>query len=201
MPFSRLESTPHDILQHIAFLLAISSISDGPRHLLYLLLTSSKIYRSLSVHNYPHLYANIFRTTFDVDLRLHSRLTDSTLAVELLQRYRILGRSRRQDASAPMPGELWAAFHMVLEDEGRNGRHLAAAGFPKFVLSLVDGLQQPEEDSQVGALSIWLLCLTLTHGKSPYLRCTFAFLTLCQKTLSRCPKPHVNSFVAHFIFQ
>jgi hypothetical protein len=168
MPFSRLESIPHDILQHIAFLLAISSIDEGPRNLLYLLLTSSGIYRSLSVHNHPHLYANIFRTTFDVDDRLHSRLTDSTLATELLQRYRILYRSRRQETSAPMPGELWAAFHMVLEDEGRNGQHLAAAGFPKFVHSLVDGLRQPDED-QMDALSIWLLCLTLTHGKSPHL--------------------------------
>lgn len=194
MPFSRLEAIPHDILQHIAFLLAISSIDEGPRQLLHLLLISSGIYRSLSVHNHPHLYANIFRSTFDVDDRLHPRLTDSTLAMELLQRYRILYRSRRQDRSAPMPGELWAAFHMVLEDEGRNGRHLAAAGFPKFVLSLVDGLQLGEpDDNQVDALSIWLLCLTLTHGKSSYLCCTFAFLI----TLTLSARKHHQDGQSH----
>lgn len=168
---SYLEAVPHDVLQHIAFLLATASVVEAPRHLLHLLLTSTTIRRSLDVHNSPHLYANIFRATFDVDTRLHLQLTDSTLALELHRRYSILWRSRRQDTSSdPTQGELWAALRMVLENEGRNEILLKAADFPRFITSFIRRRLATNTDrypDRYGAnsLAMWLLCLTLTHRR------------------------------------
>lgn len=168
---SLLETVPHDVLQHIAFLLGTLSVMEPPQHLLSLLLASSKIHRSLNVHNCPHLYANIFRATFDVDFRLHPRLTDSALAVELCQRYRVLRRARRQDMSTGLSSsELWVVLRMILEDKGRNQRHQAAAGFLGFILSFMrtrieirDADPQFDQE-QISALAMWLLCLTLSHS-------------------------------------
>ncbi|KAF5375391.1 hypothetical protein D9615_007940 [Tricholomella constricta] len=166
-----LETIPRDVLQHIAYLLATASPTEPPRHLLPLLLTSSKIHRALNVHDSPHLYANIFRATFDTDHALHSRLTDSMLADELLVRHRILWRTRRNDLSfEPTLEEVWAAVRMVLEDSGRNDVLLAEAGLSTFIMTYVrHRLARAAADlpssgySDTMYMVLWLLSLILTH--------------------------------------
>lgn len=169
---SHFESVPCDVLQHIAFLLASSSVLEPPHHLINLLLTSSTIYRSLKISNCPHLYANIFRTKFDLVANIHGRLTDSALAVELLCRCRVLGRAGRRDLSFKNSRQdLLAALRMILESRGLNKTQLSAAGFPEFILSFV--LQHLSHDTDcypsgrlkqdTNALAIWLLCFTISH--------------------------------------
>ncbi|GLB44528.1 hypothetical protein LshimejAT787_1701550 [Lyophyllum shimeji] len=168
-----LDAIPRDILQHVAFLLATVSATEPPRHLIPLLLTNSKIYRSLDVRGCPHLYAHIFRATFDYDHALHSRLTDSALAAELQLRHGILWRTGRQNQSSdPTMEELWAALRMVLENAGHNERLFAAAGFTTFIMTYVQhhsghaAAAEISSSSDSGAamtMMMWLLCLTLTH--------------------------------------
>jgi hypothetical protein len=168
---SYLETAPRDILHHIAFLLASSSVLEPPHHLLHLLLTSSTIHRSLSVHNCPHLYASIFRTKFDLVAKVHRSLTDSALAAELLLRCRVLRRARCRDLSfQDSRQDLLAALRMLLESEGLNEAQLFAAGFPDFILSFVRLHLSHDSDHpssplhrDTNALAIWLLCFTLSH--------------------------------------
>lgn len=169
---SRFESIPRDVLQHIAFLLASSSVLEPPHHLINLLLTSSTIYRSLNISNCSHLYANIFRTKFDLVANIHGGLTDSALALELLRRCRVLGRAGRRDLSFNNSRQdLSAALRMILESRGLNKAQLSAAGFPEFILSFVR--QHLSHDTNfypsgrlkqdINALAIWLLCFTISH--------------------------------------
>lgn len=168
-----LDTLPGDILQHIAFLLATVSATEPPRHLLPLLLANWKIHRTVNVHECPHLYANIFRATFDFDYAVHSQLTDSTLAAELHLRHCILWRTRRKDQSPdPTTEELWAALRMVLENAGHNERLLTAADFSTFIITYVQhrlaraaaaSIFSSSDFSATMTTVMWLLCLTLTH--------------------------------------
>ncbi|KAG5641364.1 hypothetical protein DXG03_005392 [Asterophora parasitica] len=167
-----LDAIPHDVLGHIAYLLATASPTGPPRYLLPLLLTSSKIYRALVVHHCPQLYANIFRATFDIDHDLHTHLTDSILANELQLRHRILWRMRRNDlTSEPTIYEAWAALRTVLETSCRNEVLLAQAGLPAFIMTHVQNrLTRAAVDnpgscqySETMYILLWLLSVTLTH--------------------------------------
>lgn len=172
---SYLEQIPRDILQHIAFVGESSSILQPPHNLLCLLLTSSTIYRSLTPSACPHLYANIFRTKFDIAAarrRYHPALTDSALAVELRHRFRVLQRTRRCDLSTSgLRQDLWTALVMVLESDGMNEVQLSAAGFSDFIVALVRSRLEKDKDrgtcfDEIQALSIWLLCLTISRRRS-----------------------------------
>ncbi|KAF8064298.1 hypothetical protein FPV67DRAFT_1672019 [Lyophyllum atratum] len=170
-----LDTIPSDVLQHIAYLLATASPTEPPRHLVHLLLANSTMHRTLNMRACPHLYAKIFRATFDFDLLLHARLTDSVLAVELHRRYRLLWRTRRKGHSSdPTAEEMWAAIRMVLENAGRNHALLIAAGFPTFIMNyalhrlphaaaVTADITSSSDLCATRTMVIWLLCLTLTH--------------------------------------
>jgi hypothetical protein len=169
---SFFEKVPRDVLQYIALLVATSSELEPSRHLLHLLLTSSTIYHSLSIHASPHLYANIFRAKFDIVQELHGQLTDSALAAEWVQRCRLLRRVRRASlASQNAQRDLGAALRMILENDGLNDVHLLAAGFPEFIITFAKAhlpcygtVSSPEYE--ISALATWLLCFTLSRRKS-----------------------------------
>ncbi|KAG5653545.1 hypothetical protein H0H81_012354 [Sphagnurus paluster] len=157
---------PQDILEHIAWLLATETLTEPPRDLVSFLLTDSRIHGALNVRSCPHLYANIFRSTFDFDHDLHGHLTDSSLAVELYRRYRVLWRTRRQDFSCePTSDELKAAIRMVLEDAGRNAKHLAASGISTFIMTYVSRVlvRSATTPADYSVDMMWLLILTVTH--------------------------------------
>jgi len=168
---SFFEKVPRDVLQHIAFLVAMSSELEPSPHLLYLLLTSSAIHRTLNIYASPHLYADIFRTKFDVVQELHGRLTDSMLATEWVRRCCLLRRVRRGDlASKNSQQDLWTALRMVLENDGLNYAQLLAAGFQEFIMAFAkahlpcdDTSTSPEYETS--ALATWLLCFTLSHRR------------------------------------
>ncbi|KAF8970674.1 hypothetical protein BDZ97DRAFT_1652248 [Flammula alnicola] len=172
---SRLETVPRDILQHIAFLCASSSVFDPPVELLRLLQTSSTIYRSLNVHAAPDLYAHVFSTKFDTlaPLRRYGvTLTDSALATELLNRCRLLRRSHRSDFSDPgLMHDLWTALWMLLESDGLNEHQLSAVNFTDFILKVAravfgDPTIDHRTDSQIlKHIVVWLLCISLPRRK------------------------------------
>lgn len=169
---SRIESTPCDVLQHIAFFVASSSFLEPPHHLINFLLASSTIYSSLRISNCPSLYADIFRAKFDLVASIHGCLTDSALSVELIRRCLVMRRARCQDLSLRDARQnLFAALQMVLESRFLNGAQLIQARFPEFIVSFVcqhlstnDGryaFDPLTEDTN--SLAIWLLCFTLSR--------------------------------------
>lgn len=169
---AHLEQIPGDVLQHIAYLSAVSSPLGPPVDLYRLLLTSNSVYRSLSIYACPHLYASIFRAKFDGGWCQHSGLPDSVLAVELLQRFLAVQRIRRRSLC---PKYLWwdlrTILRMVIENQGTNDAQLSAIGFSDFILLCVRerlGIPSPRvyrnvSDFDTDALTVWLLCLTLSR--------------------------------------
>ncbi|KAF9450759.1 hypothetical protein P691DRAFT_436622 [Macrolepiota fuliginosa MF-IS2] len=172
-----LEAIPCDILQHIAFLTTIDSYPwlGAPRDILTLLRTSPTLYHTLSMRSCPHLYADIFRSTFDVHApqkRFRFQITDSALAEELVLRYKMLRRVRaRIFSNSELRQDLWTAFWMVQESDGLNELQLRYAGLSEYILDLVKswstggGLQHFEKAAlhEIRSLVIWLLCFTLTR--------------------------------------
>ena len=166
---SFFEKVPCDVLLYIALLVPTSSELESLRHLLDLLLTSSTIYHSLSIHSSPHLYANIFRTKFDIVQDLHGQLTDSVLAAECVRRCRLLRRVRRGDlTSENAEQDLWTTLRMIMENNGLNAAQLHAAGFSDFIMPFAkahlpcDGTTYSPEYG-ISALATWLLCFTISQ--------------------------------------
>ncbi|THV03502.1 hypothetical protein K435DRAFT_279585 [Dendrothele bispora CBS 962.96] len=101
------------------------------------MLTSSTLYRSLSLSSAPHLYANIFRACFDsgpIRRSSASKPTDSHLAAELVSRYRLLRRVRGHDLShETLKTDYCTAMRMLLESDGPNQVDSSLVGLTKFV--------------------------------------------------------------------
>lgn len=171
---SHLENIPCDVLEHIAFLTTPSSGSKPPVDLLHLLLTCRTFANTLSVHASPHLYSKIFQSIFDIDVtrRFQDGLTDSSLAAELVQRYRLFRRIRHGDMSPScLLQDMWTALWMIYESGGRNEAHLHAIGLPQFALdALRKGMDtkanDPHDSGGCNGLLLWLLTLTISRRKS-----------------------------------
>lgn len=133
-----LETIPHEVLEHVAYFAGTQQIVGPPTDILSLLLTSHTIHTALSPATNPHLYARIFEAKFDVDA-LRERM-DGTLpsanevSVELQARCLALQRIRNDTFTSATPTraypeerflhDLWTLYLMLLEDEGRNMRHM-----------------------------------------------------------------------------
>lgn len=170
-----LNSIPCNVLQQIAFYLAMMSLPRPPLHLTSLLLACSDVYQALSPQNCPQLYARIFRATFDLDPDLHTKIPDPVLCSELYRRHRVLWRTRCMDLSSNLTQEeLRGSMRMVVENAGQNEKLLSSAGFSVFMMSLIlsrlmrDGAAKllPLTDDNTTSMEMWLLCLTLNHRKS-----------------------------------
>ncbi|KAJ3850451.1 hypothetical protein EV368DRAFT_45288 [Lentinula lateritia] len=173
-----LELIPRDILEYIAFLVVLTPIpvSRPPQELLNLLLTSSTLYSSLCISSAPHLYARIFRSTFDFDINGPSydatKITDSGLTLDLVSRYRLLRRVRRMEFSKKMMLEdLRVAMQTVIESKRVNETHLKSAGFSEFTFSYAEQCLTKHQIAQTHAafdyetnLILWLLALTWSRG-------------------------------------
>lgn len=176
---SPLENIPCDVLQYISILASSSSPFDPPVEILCLMQTGPVIYEALNICSAPHIYAGIFSSKFDTAApirRHHITITDSALASELVNRCRLLQRSKRGDISSRnLINDLTTALWMYLESDGLNERQLLNVGFPDFILSVarthLKGASSSHEihhDIQptlLGKLIIWLLCLALSRRK------------------------------------
>lgn len=133
-----------EILQRIALCVATGNSALGPPSGLLPLLTSCpQLYASLNAHDHPHLYAEIFRHSFDtaaIRRRLpQAQLTAHALSIELRRRWTCLKRLRRM--AEPQNRRLWSfeyhdygvlearedlmtAYLMLVESDGPNAVHL-----------------------------------------------------------------------------
>lgn len=171
---------PHDVILAIAFELATIDPLGPPRHLPSLLLTCKLIARILSV-NRKALYARIFRAKFDTRAALRrfgpARLTNSALAFQLVKQTLALKRLRHGTLdSENLLSDLWTAYLMFIENDGRNYRHLVHYA---HIHSLVDHYMDSRLwahrnhsgtgwplDITPNALIVWLLWFTMTPGAS-----------------------------------
>jgi hypothetical protein len=173
-PFERLAP---EILQRIAYHLGTYTFHGPPCHLLPLLCTSSTIYRAVSLKSTTHLYADIFRFKFDDEAparRLSDRwLTTKCLAHELVNRCLVLKRIRNRHPHSV--ADLWTAYLMMLESDGRNESQLIDwAGVVEYLYTVIsDRTNVPPtsqwswfEEREGTALTIWLLFMTMERGKA-----------------------------------
>lgn len=174
-----------ELLEHIAYYSA--SPLGPPSSVLALQLTCRSIHNALLFSSdRPYLYDRIFRLKFDIQAprrRLGSGiLNPSTLAEELRRRCAMLQRIRAYDMTSPsIRDDLWLAYLMLLESDGRNERQLIEwAGLRDYALAYLvqslgvhrDSYGWPTE-SEENALAVWLLWMSGDEGKLV----TFIFLT------------------------
>ncbi|KAJ8522191.1 hypothetical protein ONZ45_g1210 [Pleurotus djamor] len=169
---SYLENVPDDILQYIARLTVWPSPFESLTNLLHLLLTSSTIHRRLAIRNSPHLYARLFQSKFDMAAprrRLDpSVFTDSTIAGELVSRYRVFRRMRRRDLDSPgITQDMWTLYWLILESDKLNAVQLTSARHTEFLLDMIfsqlrKGDTEKYYEHEALSLSLWAYCLTVS---------------------------------------
>lgn len=166
-----LHHLPTPVLEQIALEVTAHNPLGPPHDLLPLLLTSRTLYHALCFARNPHFYAALFRTRFDhraARRRLGQRATfASNVAHQLKQNCIALARIRRGDIAAlSVEDDLWAAYFMMIENDGLNAAQLAWAGLKEFALHFVqtrlhDGADRglPREDA-ANTLVLWLIWFT-----------------------------------------
>ncbi|KAG8898460.1 hypothetical protein FRB99_007427 [Tulasnella sp. 403] len=125
-----------ELVQRIALHLLRDYPLGPPQPILPLLLTDRFFYDSLNSNDHPHLYAQIFRRSFDVEAIKRrfprDQLTAGNLTRELQRRWRCLTRMRRMAASfgwrtyveADRTEDLTTAFVVLTESDGMNALQL-----------------------------------------------------------------------------
>lgn len=179
-PLCRL---PFDILENIGVEVTAVDPLGPPKDLVPLLLTCKAIHNALSFNRNPHLYARIFRCRFDVRASKRRFSDPAHFSSNLAQQLRVysasLSRIRRGDPSYPMVGQdLWSAFFLMAENDGRNEAQLEWAGLRAFIARFVGETLWlgreiyhgwPAERSE-SALALWLMWATSDAGE--FSRCS-----------------------------
>lgn len=189
---SRLESVPYDVLLNVAFFTTYDRVIGSPSNLPSLLLTSRALYRELSVGTCPHLYSRLFYHQFDTARTFTNNGTSTILANEYVARHQLLHRSRfRSWSSDNLLGDLRCALRMVIESDGVNELHLAAANFPEQLIGLTEAYLPESTDSkhsrELKHLLVWLLSLSISRGmcfSGPYLRVKEASILIATPSYS-----------------
>ncbi|KAG8933634.1 hypothetical protein FRC02_011457 [Tulasnella sp. 418] len=185
-----LNGIPPELLDEISYHVVTHTPLGPPSGLLPLLLTCKNIQNSLS--GSLSLYSRIFRSQFDIKAleRRFPRdwLTSQVLVHELRRRWVVLKRIRhtarlwrnrhKYDGPAPlwardevgnMTDELWTAFLMLLESDGRNREQLVEwANVDSYLEAYVCGMLIPRRkaigfypESLESSLVIWLAWLVM----------------------------------------
>lgn len=177
---SSLESAPNEIIQEIAFRVALVSFLGPPASLPAFLCLSKRIYAITNRKNNPQLYARIFCSKFDIHaVRRRLSNVDLDQADELVHRCRGLTRIRldayprypSSDDDGGLRDDLWMAYIMFLESDGHNALQLIQYAHVdcfarKFIRTggrLHDGAQYNDGwivDNEINALGMWLFWLT-----------------------------------------
>jgi hypothetical protein len=180
---SPLESAPNEIIEEIAFHVALLAFLGPPAALLAFLCVSKRINTVISRENNPRLYARIFARKFDVTAprRRLDDINTHDLADELVRRCLVLQHIRRNAYPRPLtPGDpddgdlrehMWTAYIMFLESDGHNARQLIEyARIDRFAQDFVqaggrlhDGADENGGwvvDSEINALGTWLFWFT-----------------------------------------
>ncbi|TDL25832.1 hypothetical protein BD410DRAFT_837287 [Rickenella mellea] len=171
---STLCCLPPELLTRIAFFAVASDHCGPPRAVAALLLTCRRNYTALNFYGNKALWAQVFRLKFDVAAptrRLGARATLSvSLATESKKRFQALHRIRMGVIFGPhLLADLWTAFLMMLENDGRNEVQLLDwAELPKFLNALISfngsATTLWSRDPTQLSILVWLMWFTSTAG-------------------------------------
>lgn len=181
-PLCRL---PIDILENIGVEVTAVDPLGPPKDLVPLLLTCKAIHDALSFednHN-RHLYARIFRCRFDVRASKRRFSDPAHFSSNLAQQLRVysaaLTRIRRGIMlSSTVEHDLWSAFFLMAENDGRNEAQLEWAGLRAFVARFVgetlwlgrEACHGWPAERPASALALWLMWATSDAGE--FSRCS-----------------------------
>ncbi|RDX45583.1 hypothetical protein OH76DRAFT_1486236 [Lentinus brumalis] len=167
-------SLPPDVLDHLAFHLATSQPLGPPSALVPLLCAHSHLYNLLSITRNAHLYARIFRATFDYHAPERRFPDDASyslaLAAQLVRHCETLQRIRTGDL---LVDDLYRTFALCLENDGRNAAQLQWAGLPDYIERYVcirlwhgrNRIHNWPRESRENAFALWLYWYTLTPDR------------------------------------
>ncbi|TFK79602.1 hypothetical protein K466DRAFT_533751, partial [Polyporus arcularius HHB13444] len=145
-----------------------------PSALVPLLCAHSHLYSLLSITRNAHLYARIFRATFDYHAPERRFPDDASyslaLAAQLVRNCESLQRIRTGDL---LLDDLYRAFALCLENDGRNAAQLQWAGLPDYIERYVcsrlwhgrDRTHNWPRESRENAFALWLYWYTLTPDR------------------------------------
>lgn len=153
-----------DIWEHVAYyaLSGDDNFFGPPSGICSLCFISREIYNYLCFDNNSRLYARLFRFKYDfaaVRRRLSPRWTNTrSLALELKKRVCTLERIRQRHQLDT--DDLWTCYLMMLENDGRNERHLVEYAslyqyLHKFTIIRFK-TSSWYDDSEDTALTLWL---------------------------------------------
>jgi hypothetical protein len=176
MLLSPFEWFAPEILERIAFHTGADRnfVPGPPTHLVPLLCTSRTIHDILSFRRNSHLYADLFRVKFDCGAptrRLGKHwLTTPCLSSELRKRFTALKRIKRK--AFGHIDDLWTAYLLLLEGDGRNETHLIEwAGIQDYLTMIILHRAQGNSsypwslENEQDALIVWLLWMTSSPGE------------------------------------
>jgi hypothetical protein len=173
MSLSAFEWFAPEILERIAFFTGADRhfVPGPPTHLVPLLCTSRTIHDVLAFRRNSHLYADLFRVKFDCGAptrRLGKHwLTTSCLSSELRKRFMALKRIKRR--AFGHTDDLWTAYVLMMEGDGRNETHLIEwAGIREYLMMIIlhraRGVENSSRiwflESEEAALVVWLFWMT-----------------------------------------
>ncbi|KAI0653723.1 hypothetical protein C8Q70DRAFT_590738 [Cubamyces menziesii] len=172
-PFCAL---PLNVLEGVAEDLASFDPLNPPRDLLSLSSTCRYLYGALSVTHNAHLYARIFCARFDCRAARRRLPQDAMysagLAYQLVACSIALNNIRRGDIDSPtLLHDLWRAFTLCLENDGKNAVHLEHVRLHDYVESYIynylweeRSAGWPTEDI-TNSLALWLYWYTLSEER------------------------------------
>ncbi|CDO73394.1 hypothetical protein BN946_scf185013.g28 [Trametes cinnabarina] len=166
---------PHDVILIIALELATVDVLGPPSNLPALFSTCRYIYHVLSYER-KALFAHIYRRKFDTRAAVRrlgaSSINNSALAFQLKKQTAALKRLRKGDLdSRTLTSDLWTAFIMFMENDGRNYDHLVEYAKVDALMDrfMDERLWRGREqnlgwpvDSTPGSLVVWMLWFTMT---------------------------------------
>ncbi|KAG9047166.1 hypothetical protein FS837_002900 [Tulasnella sp. UAMH 9824] len=186
-----MDTFPPEILQLIALYVATPSTftTDVRKDLVHLHNTSRSLYCALNPRTNPHLYAEIFRRTFDTSALYRrfspEQLNATALTHELQRRWKCLSRVRRlstasgyawtsrQYRKADLLEDLMTMYLMFIESDGENAKVLLRYAnimeyleqFKQNRLCKMRLRPDMPEESEENALWLWLCWFTFDYYK------------------------------------
>ncbi|KAH9854289.1 hypothetical protein C2E23DRAFT_818015 [Lenzites betulinus] len=166
---------PHDVILAIAAELADIDPLGPPRHLPPLFRACRYVHAVLHTHR-KFLFARICRTKFDTRAAVRrfgaNAITNTALAFQLKKQTLALKRLRASDLSSyHLTSDLWTAYLMFMENDGRNYGHLMDyAHLDDLIERFMDSTLWAHRESNLGwpvdstpnSLVVWMLWFTMT---------------------------------------
>lgn len=179
---SPIEKLALRTLESIAFY--TENFLGPPTDLLAFLSTSRTIYNALSFTTNQRLWSTIYKFKFDtkaISRRLGAGWSTShCLAAEGLKRFAAMNRIRHGVVAERYHlSDLWTAYLMILEDDGRNYSQIVDwADIRQFLYKVISYRARAPpgstcswfQDTEGTALTVWLLWMTASSGQYPHSR-------------------------------